>query len=440
MPTTITNEDLAKHASRSDCWVAILGQVYDVTAFLDEHPGGADILLKFAGKDATKAFSSMHPPTFLNQLPPSMLKGPLEGWQPPEPVAKRQVEVPPLDQLLNTRDFEAVAEKAMEPQGWTYYSTGSEDERTFRENETAYSRWWFRPRVLIDVSRVDTTTTILGQGASFPFFLSASAMAGMAHPDAEVALARACRTAGVPQMVPTLSSRTLEDIAAARSGGQAQFLQLYVNPDRRKAFDMLRRAEDLGFSGVFLTVDTPFTGRRERDLRNKFLSGQSVIKSLGTFSDPSLTWDFVDELAARTRMPVVLKGIQRGEDAATTQQHPVKGVLISNHGGRQLDGARPTLEVLAEVRAALGPHSELEVYVDGGVRRGSDIVKALALGAKAVGAARPVIYGLAGYGEAGAARVLEILQDEFRLSMALNGATAVADITRDLVVRKPAGY
>jgi L-lactate dehydrogenase (cytochrome) len=342
--------------------------------------------------------------------------------------------------MLNTRDFEAVAEKAMEPQGWTYYSTGSEDERTFRENETAYSQWWFRPRVLVDVSHVDASTTILGQKASFPFFLSASAMAGMAHADAEVALAHACHAAGVPQMVPTLSSRTLEDIAAARADGQAQFLQLYVNPDHRKALDMLKRAEDLGFTGVFLTVDTPFTGRRERDLRNKFLSGQSVIKSLGTFSDPSLTWDFVDWLAEQTTMPLVLKGVQRGEDAATALQHPVKGILISNHGGRQLDGARPTLEVLAEVRAAIGPHSELEVYVDGGVRRGSDIVKALALGAKAVGAARPVIYGLAGYGEVGAARVLELFKEEFRLSMALNGAPTVAEITRDLVVRKPAGY
>jgi isopentenyl diphosphate isomerase/L-lactate dehydrogenase-like FMN-dependent dehydrogenase len=203
---------------------------------------------------------------------------------------------------------------------------------------------------------------------------------------------------------------------------------------------MVKRAEDLGFGGVFLTVDTPFTGRRERDFRNKFLSGQSVIKSLGTFSDPSLTWDFVDELAGRTRMPVVLKGIQRGEDAALARQHPVKGILISNHGGRQLDGARPTLEVLEEVRAALGPDPALEVYLDGGIRRGSDIVKALALGATAVGAARPVIYGLAGYGEAGATRVLEMLREEFRLSMALNGCPSVADITRELVVRKPAGY
>jgi L-lactate dehydrogenase (cytochrome) len=431
----VTKEELAKHATRDDCWVAILGQVYDLTSFLAEHPGGADILLKFAGKDATKAFSSMHPPTFLNQLPASVLKGPLDGWQPPEaPVAKPK-ELPPIDSLINARDFEAVAEKAMEPQGWTYYSTGSEDERTFRENETAYSHWWFRPRVLVDVSHVDTSTTILGANSSFPFFLSASAMAGMAHPEAEVALARACHVAGVPQMVPTLSSRTLEDIAAARKEGQTQWLQLYVNPDRRKAWDMLKRAEDLGFSGVFLTVDTPYTGRRERDLRNKFLSGKSVIKSLGTFSDPSMAWDFTDELASRTKMPIVLKGIQRGEDAALALQHPVKGILISNHGGRQLDGARPTLEVLEEVCAALGSDPKLEIYVDGGIRRGSDIVKALALGATAVGAARPVIYGLAGYGEAGATRVLEMLKDEFKLSMALNGCPSVGDVTRDLITR-----
>jgi L-lactate dehydrogenase (cytochrome) len=424
----ITKEELARHRLPEDCWVAIEGKVYDLTGFLDRHPGGRNLLLPFAGKDATRAFTGKHPSSFLTMIPAKDLKGELEGWIPPAgtPAAEPGTK-PPLESLLNVREFQAVAEASMGRSEWLYYSSAAQDERTFAENEAAFGRWWFRPRVLVDVSRVDTSTTVLGYQTSFPLFLSASALAGLADPEAEVALARAAQAAGVLQMVPTISTKTHEEIAAARAPGQTQFFQLYVSRDHRVTESLVRRVEELGYRAIFLTVDTPLVGRRERD--------KGVIRSLGTISDPSLTWDFVDWLKTITTLPLVLKGIQRGEDAVLAEAHGAAGVVVSNHGGRQLDGARPTLDALIEVRRYLRHDSPLEVYLDGGVRRGGDIVKALALGARAVGLARPVLYGLASYGQAGAEAVFNLLHEETALCMALCGAPAVGAISRDLVAR-----
>lgn len=433
----ISLEELALHRTETDCWLALQGRVYDVTSFLERHPGGREILLGFAGKDASRAFAGKHPESFLGLLGAEALKGELRGWVAPAVKKKTAPEKPPLESLLNLRDFEAVAEKTMDHPSWIYYSSAAEDERTLAENEAAFRRYWFRPRVLVDVSNVDTGTTVLGHKTSFPVFLSASAMAGLAHPDAEIALARATHRAGVIQMVPTISSRTHEEIAAARAPGQTQFFQLYVNRDRAGVEALVRKVEDLGYGAIFLTVDTPLVGRRERDFRNTFAQGHGVIRSIGTISDPSLTWDYVDWLRSITTRPLVLKGVQRGEDALLAEKHGIAGLLLSNHGGRQLDGARATLDVLVEVRRFLGSESPMELYLDGGIRRGSDVVKALALGATAVGLARPVLYGLAGYGQPGAEAVLGLLRDEVRLCMALCGAPALADITCDLVTRYP---
>ena len=431
----ISLEELARHRTADDCWLALQGQVYDVTAFLDRHPGGGGILLKFAGQDASRVFAAKHPDGFLAMLGPEALKGRLAGSAAVSAPSPASDQKPPLESLMNLRDFETVAERTMDRAGWIYYSSAAEDERTLAENEAAFRRWWFRPRVLTDVSQVAADSTVLGHRTAFPVFLSASAMAGLAHPDAEVALARATHRAGVVQMVPTISTKTHEEIAAARAPGQTQFFQLYVNRDRAGIESLVRRVEDLGYRALFLTVDTPLIGRRERDFRNAFAEGRGVIRSLGTISDPSLTWEYVDWLKSITRLPLVLKGVQRGEDAVIAAGHGVAGLLLSNHGGRQLDGARSALDVLVEVRNMLPASCKMELYVDGGIRRGSDVVKALALGAQAVGLARPVLYGLAGYGERGAEAVLRLLRDEIRLCMALCGAPTVADLTADLVVR-----
>lgn len=434
----ITERELAQHSTAADCWIAFHGKVYDLTAFLERHPGGSEILLKFAGKDASKVFGGKHPASFLTMLPEEACLGELEGGAAPADAGGVQKPaIPPLETLLNTRDFQAVAELSMEHEGWIYYSTAAEDERTFAENEAAFGRWWFRPRVLVDVSHVDAATTILGVKSSFPLFLSASAMSGLAHPEAELALAKATGSIGVPQMVPTISTRTHEEIASHRPEGHTQFLQLYVNRDHRITEALVHKGEDLDYKALFLTVDTPLIGRRERDLRNKYAQGQSVIRSLGTISDPSLTWAFVDWLKSITKLPIVLKGVQRGDDAQRAQASGVAGILVSNHGGRQLDGARSSLDALEEIMETLGPRPSMEVYLDGGIRRGTDVVKALALGARAVGLARPVVYGLAGYGAKGAETVLRLLKEETELCMALCGAPNVGSITRDLIVRRP---
>ena len=431
----MTPEELSRHNTAADCWMAILGNVYDLTSFLKTHPGGPELLVRFAGKDATRAFQQKHPAGFLSMLPASCLVGRLDGaLAAPVETRDESWKKPPLDMHLNVRDFEKTAEKVMDHAAWVYYSSAAEDQRTLEENQRAFRRWWFRPRVLVDVSHVHTATTVLGRATSFPLFISASAVAGLAHPEGEVALARAAHAAGVVQMVPTISTRPLDEIAAARAPGQSQFFQLYAHRDRTQTAALVRKVDALGFAGLFLTVDTPLIGRRERDIRNKFATGRGVIRSLGTISDPSLTWDDVDWLRGLTSMPLVLKGIQRGEDALTAVEHGVAGVLVSNHGGRQLDGARASLDVLVEVRQALGTKSPVEVYIDGGIRRGSDIVKALALGARAVGVSRAVLFGLASYGQEGAEAVLNLLHEELSLCMALNGARRVEEITPDLVV------
>lgn len=427
-------EELARHTDISDCWIAVEGRVYDVTDFLARHPGGIDVLARWAGQDATAAFLGQHPPGVIASLGTSALVGHLAGWKESSPAAPK-ANIPPLESLLSLEDFEPVAEAVMGPAAWVYYCSGAEDECTLRANREAFGRWWFRPRVLVDVSRVDASTTILGCPSAFPVFLSASALSVLAHPDAEVALALATRKAGVPQMVPTLSARPPEEICRARGPEQTQFFQLYVNRDHGVTRDLVRRMEDLGCRAVFLTVDTPVVGRRERDLRSRYQDTAGVITSLGTFSDPSLTWDFVDWLRDLTPLPLVLKGIQRGEDAVLAERHGAAGILVSNHGGRQLDGARASLDALVEVRQFLGPDSRLEVFLDGGIRRGSDVVKALALGARAVGLARPVLYGLAAYGVPGAEAVLRLLQEEILRCMALCGAPDIQSISRDLVIR-----
>ena len=372
-------------------------------------------------------------------LPSDSYRGQLEDWQPVIQESPTVRGRPEMATLLNTEDFQKVAQKSMGHAEYVYYSSAAEDEFTVAENQATFKNWRFRPRILVDVSNVDTSTTILGFPTAYPLFLSASALSGLAHPEAELALARATKAVGVPQMVPTVSSRTHEEIASARPEGHIQFFQLYVNRDHEVTKSLVKKVEALGYQAIFLTVDTPFLGRRESDLRNTFGSGNGVIRSLGTLSDPSLTWDFVDWLMSITTLPIVLKGVQRGDDSQTAARHGVAGILVSNHGGRQLDGARASLDVLEEVIDSLGPQTKMEVYLDGGIRRGSDIVKALALGARAVGVTRPVIYGLAGYGEEGAKAVLSLLHEETKLCMALCGAPDVGRITRDLIVRKPTG-
>ncbi|MBI2614241.1 MAG: alpha-hydroxy-acid oxidizing protein [Gemmatimonadetes bacterium] len=351
---------------------------------------------------------------------------------------------------VNLADYEALARERVEPGAWGYLTGGAEDEVTLRDNLAAYQRLRLLPRVLVDVSSVDPATTVLGQRVAFPVLLAPTAFQSLVHPEGERASARAAAAAGTIAVVSTMSGYRLEDVAAASPG--PKWFQLYCYRERDVTRRLVERAEAAGYGAICLTVDLPRVGNRERDLRNRFslpptvrprnfedfvdLEGQPnevFFEYIQRLVDPSLTWDAVDWLRSITRLPVLLKGILSPADATRAADHGVAGIVVSNHGGRQLDGVPATIDALPEIVQAVGGRAE--VLVDGGVRRGTDVLKALALGAKAVLIGRPYVYGLAVDGEAGARRVLEILKAEFELALALAGCPSARDVPRELVRR-----
>ncbi len=359
-------------------------------------------------------------------------------------------------ELVNVFDFETLARETLPRQAYDYYASGAQDEVTLRDNRAAYERLSLAYRVLVDVSRRDLATTVFGQPVSMPVLVAPTAFHRLATADGELATVRAAGAAGTVMILSTLSTTSIEEVVAAASG--PVWFQLYVYKDRKATEGLVRRAEAAGCRALVLTVDAPLLGRRERDVRNRFRlpPGLAVVNLLpegygemapapsdsglaayvASFLDPSLTWKDVAWLRSITDLPVVVKGIVRPDDALRAAEAGVAGIVVSNHGGRQLDTAPATLDVLPEVVDALAAHGHtIEVLMDGGVRRGTDVVKALALGARAVLVGRPVLWGLAAGGEAGAATVLRLLRDELDLAMALAGAPTIADITRDLVRR-----
>jgi isopentenyl diphosphate isomerase/L-lactate dehydrogenase-like FMN-dependent dehydrogenase len=346
---------------------------------------------------------------------------------------------------INLRDFEPLAREHMDAAAFDYVAGGALDERTLRENESAFARRRLRPRVMVDVSSIDTTTSLLGAPVAMPVGIAPTAQHAFAHADAECATARAAAAAGVLFCASTMSSRSMEEIAAAGGRGPRWF-QLYLQTDRSLTEGLVARAVASGYTALALTVDTPVTSRRERDLRNalqlpvqlygNFLGleakGVDVASFVGTLINPRLAWDDIAWLRSISGLPVVLKGIVTAEDARLAVEHGAAAVWVSNHGGRQLDRTVATLDALEEVVAAVD--GRIEVYVDGGVRRGIDVVTALALGARAVFIGRPVMYALAADGDAGVALMVQLLSDELRNAMALLGAPTLADITRAHVV------
>jgi L-lactate dehydrogenase (cytochrome) len=459
MTSAIAAADLAKHNTKQSCWIAIHGKVYDVTNFTAQHPGGASILYKYGGKDATEEFDQLHSRSVLDSMGPETIKGSFASTGAPKKVESVVVntappsDVPPISLMLNVRDFEPLAEKHMSKEGWIYYSTAAEDEETFRENEAVFKRYLFAPRVLVDVSVIDTRTTILGYPCSMPLFITGSALVGLAHPDGEVGLCRAAQKEDIIQMAPCFSTRSMEDIAAAAAPNQILFYQLYVNSDRAITERVVRKAESLGFKALFVTVDAPKLGRREKDMRNKFSGKLSQIHgkdddmnrnsgiamALNSYIAANVTWKDIHWLRSITKMKIVLKGVQRADDAVRAVDEGIDGLLLSNHGGRQIDTGRSGFEILIEVAHALrqrGLFHKTELYIDGGIRRGNDIAKCLALGARAVGAGRPFAYGLAAYGQPGAEKVAQLFRAELQNTMGLLGARNVAEITPDMVLER----
>jgi isopentenyl diphosphate isomerase/L-lactate dehydrogenase-like FMN-dependent dehydrogenase len=347
-------------------------------------------------------------------------------------------------------DYEALAESTLEPGAFGYYAGGAGDERALAENVAAWGRLRLRPRVLVDVADVSTATTVLGTPVSMPLLVAPTAIQRLAHPDGEPGMARAAAAAGTLMCLSTLATATPAEVAAAAPEAPRWF-QLYVFRDRGVTRSLVEQAVEHGYAAVVLTVDAPRLGRRERDLRTAFripeeITVPSVAAALGRWEgatplellgaiDPALAWDDLDELRSLSPLPLVLKGIQTAEDAALACERGVDGIVVSNHGGRQLDAVAPTAELLPEVVDAVA--GRLEVYVDGGIRRGSDAVKALALGARAVLVGRAPLWGLACDGEAGARRVLDLLRDEIELALALCGCTTPDAVTAAHVTAVP---
>ncbi|KAM5543006.1 hypothetical protein V8D89_003390 [Ganoderma adspersum] len=463
----LTGPQVAEHASRDSCWIIVHGKVYDVTDFLDEHPGGSKIILKYAGKDATEAYDPIHPPDAITtNLPVSKHLGPIDASTVTKvikevtPEEKRRLALmearPPIDTIFNLHDFENVAKLVLPDKAWAYYSSASDDEITIRENRMAYQRVWFRPRILRDVSSVDWSTTILGQKSSLPVYISATALGKLGHPEGELTLTRAAAKTGVIQMIATLASCAFDDILDAAAPGQTFFLQLYVNRDREITRKYVQHAEARGVKGLFITVDAPQLGRREKDMRMKVVDegagpevqkghevkkDQGVARAISSFIDPSLSWKDIPWFQSITKMPIILKGIGSAEDAVLAYEAGVQGIVLSNHGGRQLDTARSGIEVLVEVVSALRlrgywPDPRFEIYVDGGVRRASDVLKAIALGATAVGVGRPFLYAFCAYGQEGVEKAIQIFRDEFEMNMRLLGAKTIKDIVPEMVDAK----
>jgi L-lactate dehydrogenase (cytochrome) len=377
-----------------------------------------------------------------------------------------------LARAASVADLRAIAKRRLPRGAFDYIDGGAEDERTMAENSAAFARLTFRPRVLRDVSSIDMSTTVLGQPLKFPLVLSPTGFTRIADPEGELAVARAADRAGLPYALSTMATRSIEEVAEVSQG--RKWFQVYMLRDRGVVKEMIQRAARSGFEALMLTVDLAVLGRRERDVRRGFtlppklglgtlLDGAlhpawtwafaraepirfanmvgtgvsdgsdavSLAAQVDAQFDAGLTWDDVEWMRSVWDGPIVLKGIQSVADAVLAADAGVEAIALSNHGGRQLDSAPTPIELVPPVVDAVG--DRVEVLCDGGVRRGSDIVKALALGARACMAGRAYLYGLGAAGERGVDHVLRLLKDELRRTMALVGVTSVDELTPDLV-------
>ncbi|KAJ2724964.1 Hydroxyacid oxidase 1 [Coemansia sp. Benny D115] len=362
--------------------------------------------------------------------------------------------------FVSLDDFEQYAMANLDRNALDYYRSGAQDMITLRDNQRAFDRIAVRPRVLRDVSKLTTKTTLLGHPIDSPICIAPTAMQRMAHPDGEVATARAAQRMNTAMCLSSWSTTSIEDVADQAPGSAPRWMQLYVYKDREATQKLVERAMASGYEAIALTVDTPYLGRRLADIRNRFqlpphltmanftdqgkaqvskveksataTNASGLAAYVASQIDPTLSWEHVAWVKKISKIPVLVKGILTAEDAKiAVEDAKVDGIIVSNHGGRQMDTAPATIDVLEEVCQAVA--GRVPVYLDGGVRRGTDVFKALALGAKAVFLGRPALWALNYNGEEGVVEMLEMINEEFRLAMALAGCVSVEDINRDHV-------
>ncbi|KAI0165269.1 FMN-dependent dehydrogenase-domain-containing protein [Hypoxylon sp. FL1284] len=493
---SISAAEITKHNTAASCWIVVHGKVYDVSQYLEDHPGGAAILVRQGGRDATAEFSKVHSSDVLKNLPSGSLLGELDkaalaalAAAPPTPpptsspsppllAAEAAAETqassnsttrpPHIAHCVTANDFESAAARVLSANALSYAASAANSELSLRANAASWARVSFRPRVLRDVARASSRASILGLPAAFPIYANAVGMLGRAHAGAEVEWARALARRGAHGLLSTMSTSPLEDVAAALrdeqrklsppkdDDGAEQFppaqlhFQLYPHTDRAVTLSRVRRARAAGFRSLWLTVDTPVLGKRTADRRvqaaealglglaraaEQAAFGRRAHAPAGDLQ-PALTWAdlaWIREAWGGDR-PLVLKGVQCAEDARLAVRYGCQGIVLSNHGGRQAHSAPDALSTLLEIRAycpeVLG---QLDVFVDGGLRDGADVLKAICLGATAVGVGRPFYYALAAYGAKGVERCIDILHEELVTGMRLLGITSLDEARPEMV-------
>ncbi|HSP22619.1 MAG TPA: alpha-hydroxy acid oxidase [Planococcus sp. (in: firmicutes)] len=362
------------------------------------------------------------------------------------------------DSPLTHEEWEESAKQKMEPHKFGHIRSGAGAEETLRRNRSAFSKWAILPRMLKDVSSVDTSITLFGKTYEHPFLLAPIGMQKLAHEDGDLASVRAAAKWHVPFIASTVSSYSLEDIAEA-AGTNPRWFQLYWSNDEAVSFSMLKRAEQAGYEAIVVTVDTVMLGWREEDLRNGFsplragigkanyVNDPEFMASLSDKSDegiiqdilknvyhPSFDWKKIEKIKKKTHLPVLLKGILHPDDAVLAVEAGIDGIIVSNHGGRQLDGVAASLDALPLIAEVV--NGRIPLLLDSGIRRGTDLVKALILGADAVLLGRPYIYGLATGGQAGVEQVLGNFIEETRVSLALAGISKVTELSSVKLIRE----
>ncbi|KJR84196.1 L-lactate dehydrogenase (cytochrome) [Sporothrix schenckii 1099-18] len=467
----LTIDDVAGHNRPDDLWLVVDTVVYDLTEFAEHHPGGTEVLLRFAGRDATRVYSRIHAPSLISsELAPEKHVGRLDEasitpqWRAAAiesdadaDAGQREADRPPLEDILSLDDFARAAERALSSRAWAYISTGTEDNLTRDANTALLRRIWLRPAVLRGVGwdKMDLRTSLFGGRVPLrmPAFVAPTGTSRTGGKEGELAIARGAAAAGIIPVISTVASYPYEEILQqlprAEDGGQAMF-QLYVDRDRARAEALLHKL--LGgphgrkIKAVMVTVDLPVASKREVDERARSRAArqrgeavvtgakQNLAKQTASFIDASFRWEDLHWLRATVDaatshnglaepLPLLAKGIQRAEDARKALEYGCQGIVITNHGGRAADTAPPTILALLEFHKNCPEiFGRMEILIDGGFRRGSDLIKAICLGASAVGFGRPFIYSV-GYGQAGVEHAADIIYDEIMTTMQLCGLT-----------------
>ncbi|KAI0848762.1 FMN-dependent dehydrogenase-domain-containing protein [Daldinia vernicosa] len=489
--------ELAKHNTPSSCWIVVSGKVYDVTPYLRDHPGGPAILVKNGGTDATVEFRAIHSPDVLEYLPKGSYLGEIDpaalaslartsssskpvttSVLPPSPSPSPPpgsssspiADGPPhIAHCVTALDFEAAAKAVLPRNSFSYISSSANSGLSLQGNLSSWSRVSFRPRILRDVRHVSARSAIFGHVTPFPFYVSAMGLLGRGHPNAEAEFVRGLARRGAHGMISSESSLPMEEIVAALNDEQQKLssqaertnqkvdfppsqlhFQLYVHSDHAVTLARIRRAKAAGFKSIWVTVDTATLGKRTSDRRVQAAEAleagledaaeqAGVGRNTGFYParghfQPSLSWTDLAWIKKEWGGPLVLKGVQCAEDAKLALENGCEGILLSNHGGRQAHTAPDALTTLLEIRTycpeVLG---KLDIFVDGGLRDGADVLKAICLGATAVGVGRPFFYALAAYGSKGVERCIDILSEELATGMRLIGVTSLDEAQPDRV-------